>query len=75
MMTTRKPAAKASAAQPDTASDSDVVSVDTVPPHAVFHNGEQRTSTLHNVPTHTAGHTPQHWSRHLTTVAAVASNP
>lgn len=63
MMTTRStgrnPAAKPAAAQADT-SDSELVSVDTVPPHAVYFDGEQRTGTLHNVPAASAAQ----WIRH-----------
>jgi hypothetical protein len=47
----RKPAAKPAAAQADTSEgDGELVSVDVVPPHAVYHDGEQRTGTLTGVP-------------------------
>ena len=62
MMTTRstgrKPAAaKPAATQADTAVDT--VSAGTVAPRAVFHDGEQRTGTIHNV----AADTAQYWIR------------
>ena len=63
MMTTRsagrKSAAKPATAQADT-SDAELVSVDTVAPHAVYHDGEQRTGTIDNVPADVAAQ----WIRH-----------
>jgi hypothetical protein len=54
MMTTRagrKPKAK---------TDNRLVTVEVVEPHAVYHDGEQRTGTVENVPADTA----RHWIRH-----------
>lgn len=57
MMTTRSTGRKPAAAKPAAAQpDSDVVSVDTVPPHAVYHDGQQRTGLIHNVPADVAAY-------------------
>lgn len=42
------------------AHDGTTVTVTVVDPHLVFHDGEQRSGTLHNVPTDVA----EHWERH-----------
>ena len=39
---------------------SDTATVTVVEPHLVFHDGEQRSGVLHDVPTDSA----EHWARH-----------
>ncbi len=47
--------------KPKTAqTDNSAVTVDVVPPHAVYHDGDQRTGTLHDVPAAIA----EQWIRH-----------